>query len=95
MVETLPPNLVSGIIRPLQLAPHLEMTKVGKLTLYLSPDIPEPERKFSIDELLAEVKLSKKQTKLWAAYFRDLASELDALMTRVISSKLKSFWCSR
>ncbi len=59
------------------LAPHLEMTKVGKLTLYLSPDIPE--RKFSIDELLAEVKLSKKQTKLWAAYFRDLASELDSL----------------
>ncbi|WP_211349806.1 hypothetical protein, partial [Vibrio tasmaniensis] len=52
-------------------------TKVGKLTLYLSPDIPE--RKFSIDELLVEAKLSKKQAKLWAVYFRDLASELDSL----------------
>ncbi|HDY7429309.1 MULTISPECIES: hypothetical protein [Vibrio] len=59
------------------LAPTLELGKVGKLSLYLSPDIPD--QVFDINVVLANGDLSKSQAKSWIAYFRKVASELEHL----------------
>ncbi|MDN3683185.1 hypothetical protein QWZ04_23030 [Vibrio tapetis subsp. quintayensis] len=68
-------NFIDTKLLSWPLTPELESKKVGKLVLYLSPDIPE--QTFFLEAMLKDENLSIHKRKAWAGFLRGLAEELD------------------